>query len=213
MFAQQLLAIALFAGCSTQLVAAAVSSLYIPLINTEGVPVTVDVEGVDDSGHTTYLVQRHPERNLHRGKRDLSARALNTSGTLVADSTTAHFVENVPGPSGFALTVDCSISDGQASCLGVESVFGITTSITDIDSVSSIEVQVAATPTSPPPITGTDATGSATMTPTSAPGGSTGASSAAGPSSTKKPNNGAGGYGSSPFGFAMVGIAAGYFVW
>ncbi|OSD03704.1 hypothetical protein PYCCODRAFT_1476659 [Trametes coccinea BRFM310] len=208
MFAQQLLAIALFAGCSTQLAAAAVSSLYIPLINTEGVPVTVDVEGVDDSGHTTYLVQSGTPSGTYT-----AGNAIFPPGTLVADSTTAHFVENVPGPSGFALTVDCSISDGQASCLGVESVFGITTSITDIDSVSSIEVQVAATPTSPPPITGTDATGSATTTPTSAPGGSTGASSAAGPSSTKKPNNGAVGYGSSPFGFAVVGIAAGYFVW
>ncbi|KAI9057534.1 hypothetical protein FKP32DRAFT_1689129 [Trametes sanguinea] len=200
MFAQPLLALALFIGAGTQLANAAVSSLYVPILNTEGVPLTVDVEGVDNTGHTTYLVQLGTPSGTYTADNEIVPPA-----TLVEDSTTAHFVENVSGSGSSALgyTIDCSIGAGQASCIGVLSVFGTMTTEIDVEPVSSIEVQVAATPTFTPSITGTA---------TSVPSGGSGASSAAGPSSTKK--SGASRNRSSALGYAVVvGLVAGYFAW
>ncbi|KAJ2967857.1 hypothetical protein NUW54_g13385 [Trametes sanguinea] len=119
-------------------------------------------------------------------------------------------VDNLPGPSGLAYTVDCSISDGEAACVAAASAFGMTSLVTTIEPASSIEVQVAAAATSAPPIT--DASGTATTTPTSAPSGGTGASGSAAPSSTKKPDNGAGGSGPSIAGFSVIAAVSVYFV-
>ncbi|KAI9057535.1 hypothetical protein FKP32DRAFT_1681394 [Trametes sanguinea] len=142
---------------------ASAASLYVPLLNvTDDAPISADVVGVDDSGHTTWVVQL---------------------GTLVADATTAHFVENVP--SGLAATIDCSINNGQAACVAVASILSTATSVTTTQPVISIEVQVAATPTSAPTLT-TDVFGAPTITSssTSIPSGSTVAGTA-GPSSTQ----------------------------
>ncbi|KAI9057533.1 hypothetical protein FKP32DRAFT_1340468 [Trametes sanguinea] len=200
MFVQHLLAIIFVAGYGAELVAAA-SSLYIPLVATEGAPITVDVEGVDDTGHTTYLVQLGTPSGTFTAN-DL----LLPPATLVADATTVHMVDNLPGPSGLAYTVDCSISNGEAACVAAASAFGMTTLVTTTEPASSIEVQVAAAPTSAPT---TDAPGAATTMPTS---GSTGSSGSAAPSSTKKPDNGAGGYGPSIAGYSVIAAVSVYFL-
>ncbi|OSD03703.1 hypothetical protein PYCCODRAFT_1476658 [Trametes coccinea BRFM310] len=202
MLAVQVFALAFFAQFGTQLASAA--SLYVPLLNvTDGAPISVDVEGVDDTGHTTWVVQLGAPSGTFTATDVFLA-----PGTLVADATTAHFVENVP--SGLAATIDCGINNGQAACVAVASILGTATTVTTTQPVIPVEVQAASIPTSSPPLT--DAAGATTMpTPTSVQSGSTGATGATGPSSSQKPHNGAGQNAWSAFGYAMVGIVAGHF--
>ncbi|KAI0334143.1 hypothetical protein GY45DRAFT_1367675 [Cubamyces sp. BRFM 1775] len=129
---------------------AAATSLYIPLLDPQ--PITADIEGVDDSGHTTWRLGPGVASGTLTDDSGLF-----TSATLVAGATDAHLIENDPSLS-FAITIDCGLNSGIAACTAIGSAAGIVSTVTTTEAVSAFEVQVASTPTG----TGTAVTPTAT---------------------------------------------------
>ncbi|KAJ8472944.1 hypothetical protein ONZ51_g8186 [Trametes cubensis] len=129
---------------------AAATSLYIPLLDPQ--PITADIEGVDNSGHTTWRIGP----GVASGTLTEDS-GLFTSATLVAGATDAHLVEN-DSVLSFAITIDCGLNSGIAACTAVGSAADIVSTATTTEAVSAFEVQVAST------ATGTGATASPTAT-------------------------------------------------
>ncbi|KAH9887080.1 hypothetical protein C8Q73DRAFT_795104 [Cubamyces lactineus] len=165
---------------------AAATSLYIPLLDPQ--PITADIEGVDNSGHTTWRIGP----GVASGSLTEDS-GLFTSATLVAGATDAHLIENDPSLS-FAITIDCVLNSGIAACTAVGSAAGIVSTATTTEAISAFEVQVASAPT------GT----AATATPT-AKSGQTNQSSGGTPSKT---STGTDGGVSSPTGGSGNGASA-----
>ncbi|OSD03705.1 hypothetical protein PYCCODRAFT_1434096 [Trametes coccinea BRFM310] len=200
--------LALFvAGYGANHVARAATSLYIPFFDPD--PVTAVVEGVDDTGHTTWrLGPGVPSGTLTKDS------DLFTSATLVADATSAHLVENDSSLS-FAITVDCGISGGIAVCTDVGSEAGFVSTTTATETASAFEVQVGSA-TGTPSGTATTTTGSATQSTASTSGASAGSgsgstptatntgTSSSPPSPTQGAGNGAGRLVASAVGYATV---------
>ncbi|CDO70410.1 hypothetical protein BN946_scf184999.g51 [Trametes cinnabarina] len=154
---QQLAILASLVAHASQ-VATAPASLYIPLFEAPGMPIAADIEGVDESGHTTWRLAP----GTLSGTFTITNAGFVPTATLVADATTAHLVENFAGFAVFE-TTDCGISDGLANCVVAASGFGEASTITTMQPVSALEVQIGGTPTVAPSPVGTDVAGLTTI--------------------------------------------------
>ncbi|KAI0656227.1 hypothetical protein C8Q70DRAFT_935755 [Cubamyces menziesii] len=132
----------------TRCALADVTTLYIPGFDPQ--PITADIEGVDDSGHTTWRVgQGTPSGSYTQDPGIL------VSATLVEGSTDAHFVE-MDTALPFSLSADCGISGGIAVCTVAADIQGEASTDTETETASGFAVQLGSVPAM------TTATGSST---------------------------------------------------
>ncbi|CDO70411.1 hypothetical protein BN946_scf184999.g52 [Trametes cinnabarina] len=201
--------------------ATAQTSLYIPILDPG--PVTADIEGVDDTGHTTWRIGPGIPSGTLTDDSELF-----TSATLVADATSLHLVEN-DSSLDFAITIDCGVNNGQAVCTAVGSGNGMASMATTTQPASAFDVQFGGA-TSAPSGTNTIApTGSqssnassggasapasdASSKAGSAPTGSNSGTSGASPIPTQGEKNGAVRFVSFALGYGMASLLVGFCLW
>ncbi|KAI0370900.1 hypothetical protein BV20DRAFT_965976 [Pilatotrama ljubarskyi] len=133
-------------------------SLYVPF--TDPHAITADIEGVDESGHTTWRMgQGVPSGSFTQEPLFPPM----PSGTVILGSTDAHFIQ-IGTANGYTASVsgDCGLSGGRlAVCTIVASAPYTTFTTVKVEAITPIEVQLAAsvaasaTSTSAPSVTST----------------------------------------------------------
>ncbi|RPD66531.1 hypothetical protein L226DRAFT_479272 [Lentinus tigrinus ALCF2SS1-7] len=183
-------------------VAAAETTLFIPGFDPQ--QITVDVEGVDASGHTTYRFGPGVTSGTFEDEPGIIG-----SATLVAGATDAHLVWNNP-EAGISMSEDCGIANGIAVCTAVAAVDGVIQTVVATETASGFVVQgdAAAATNAPSGSGATPTAGSALTTGPSATSSASGAS----PTETGK-DNGAGVMGSSMIlSLGVAGVVSAFFL-
>ncbi|KAI0351655.1 hypothetical protein OH77DRAFT_1523989 [Trametes cingulata] len=134
---RQLLSIPFLAALGAQ--HATALSLYIPFTDPQAV--TADIEGVDESGHTTWRMGHGVPSGSFTDDPGFTPLP---SGTVIEGSTDVQFNQIATG-SGYTLSVggDCGINDGVALCTIVASGPHTLFTTTRAETITPIEVQVA----------------------------------------------------------------------
>ncbi|KAI0748452.1 hypothetical protein C8Q80DRAFT_739511 [Daedaleopsis nitida] len=190
---------ALYLSC-----AAAQTTLFIPGFDPQAI--TADIEGVDAQGRTTYRIGG----GVASGTFDVGGNPPGVSGTLVAGSTEAHLVYNIPVAS-LAISEDCSINGEVAVCTGVVSAPDGVQTVLETETASGFVVQgnTAAAPTA----SASANTGGASAAAGTDPASPTAASTNPATPSPSGENNGVARVGSSlTMSLGVVGLVAAFFL-
>ncbi|OJT08711.1 hypothetical protein TRAPUB_437 [Trametes pubescens] len=185
--------------------AVAQTSLYVPGFDPQAI--TVDVEGVDAQGRTTYLIGPGASSGTFDGDDGLVG-----SATLVADATEAHIVYANTELS-LSISEDCQVANGLAVCTGVVSAEGTVQTVAVTETASPFAVQAGSA--TAVPSAGSGSGSGSTPTPTAGSGASSGVSqtSSAAASATSGAGNGVGRTGASMVGaLGVAGLVSAFFL-
>ncbi|EIW60219.1 uncharacterized protein TRAVEDRAFT_70670 [Trametes versicolor FP-101664 SS1] len=185
--------------------AVAQTSLYVPGFDPQAL--SVQVEGVDAQGRTTYLIGP----GAASGTFDADDGLIGTA-TLVADATEAHIVY-VDTLASLSVSEDCQVANGQAVCSGVVSAEGAVQTVVVTESATPFAVQVGSA--TAVPSAGSGVASGSTPTATAGSGASSGvsATSSAAPTTSSGAGNGVGKTGASMVGaLGVAGLLSAFFL-